>query len=77
MESTPEKELFIHIHSEPPQTHAGASSSEDILRGYSDIAHKSALEVNPDLGAHRLADVDDLRACLLRRRDDAGVDAAI
>ena len=29
------------------------------------------------LGAHRLADVDDLRACLLRRRDDADVDAAL
>ncbi len=29
------------------------------------------------LGAHRLADVDDVRACLLRRRDDAGLDAAL
>ena len=29
------------------------------------------------LGAHRLADVDDLRARLLRRRDDADVDAAL
>ena len=32
----------------------------------------------PDhLGAHRLADVDDVRARLLRRRDDADVDAAL
>ena len=32
----------------------------------------------PDqLGAHRLADVDDLRAGLLRGRDDADVDAAL
>ena len=29
------------------------------------------------LGAHRLADVDDLRARLLRGRDDAGLDAAL
>ena len=29
------------------------------------------------LGAHRLADVDDVRARLLRRRDDAGVHAAL
>ena len=29
------------------------------------------------LGAHRLADVDDVRARLLRRRDDAGLDAAL
>ena len=29
------------------------------------------------MGAHRLADVDDLRACLLRSRDDAAVDAAL
>ena len=32
----------------------------------------------PDhLGAHRLADVDDLRSGLLRGRDDADVDAAL
>ena len=29
------------------------------------------------LGAHRLADVDDVRSGLLRRRDDAGLDAAL
>ena len=29
------------------------------------------------LGAHRLADVDDVRACLLRGRDDAGLHAAL
>ncbi len=29
------------------------------------------------LGAHRLFDVDDLRACLLRRRNDAGFHAAL
>jgi hypothetical protein len=29
------------------------------------------------LGAHRFADVDDIRARLLRRRDDADVDAAL
>ena len=29
------------------------------------------------LGAHRLADVDDVRARLLRGRDDADVDAAL
>ena len=32
----------------------------------------------PDhLGAHRLADVDDVRARLLRGRDDAALDAAL
>jgi NADH-quinone oxidoreductase B subunit len=36
------------------------------------------LDRQPDqLGAHRLADVDDLRPGLLRRRDDADVDAAL
>src|SRR5258705_12238016 len=29
------------------------------------------------LGAHRLADVDDVRTCLLCDRDDADVDAAL
>jgi hypothetical protein len=29
------------------------------------------------LGAHGIADVDDIRACLLRHRNDADVDAAL
>ncbi len=47
----------------------------------SELADKGFLVTSsrrPDhLGAHRLADVDDLRPGLLRGRDDAGVDAAL
>ncbi len=36
------------------------------------------LDRRPDpVGPHRLAHVDDVRSCLLRRRDDADVDAAL
>jgi hypothetical protein len=46
-----------------------------------ELADKGFLVTRPtkpdQLGAHRLADVDDLRSGLLRGRDDAGLDAAL
>ncbi len=58
---------------------AGATRSSPSVNN--ELADKGFLVTadrrSDQLGAHRLADVDDLRARLLRRRDDAGVDAAL
>ena len=46
-----------------------------------ELADKGFLVTSSDalitLGPHRVADVDDLRSCLLRCRNDAHVDAAL
>ena len=53
----------------PISRHAGELADKGFLVAERDDADQ--------LGAHRLADVDDVRAGLLRGRDDAGVDAAL
>ena len=71
-----------------PQRHSRSAHRQAGRRGRSvfvelnnELADKGFLvtaDRRPDqLGAHRLADVDDLRARLLRGRDDADVDAAL
>ena len=73
---TPNDEL-IAAHSE----NAGAAVDPFFTNVKSELYDKGFLVATADkphcLGAHRLADVDAVRTCLLRDRDDADGDAAL
>ena len=72
----------------PPRGHLDPGTGKPVEAGRSVLSTASTTSLptrasssprrRPDhLGAHRLADVDDVRPRVLRGRDDAGVDAAL